>query len=195
MKVVCEGCHTIYDIPDGSEGQIGCPYCEHVNRPKHAVRAIPSAPPPRGDLPDHGKTMLGPMDGAMADETTAVRKAVSGKTLTLPRDREAALVVLEGDGKGRRITLPKSEIILGRKEADVTLTDPEASRRHCALLIYGDFAVVKDLGSANGTMVNNRVVKEGLLKPGGTVQIGATVFQFLLSSRSAPSSGSPDQGG
>jgi Inner membrane component of T3SS, cytoplasmic domain len=194
MKLVCEGCHTIYDIPEGREGQIGCPYCEHVNRPKQAVRPSSLPPPPRGDQPDHGKTMLGPMDGAMADETTAVRRAVSGKTLTLPENAEAALVILEGDGKGRRIALPKSAIILGRKEADVTLTDPEASRRHCALLIYGDFAVVKDLGSANGTMVNNRVVKEGLLKPGGTVQIGATVFQFLLSSRSVPSSGSPDRG-
>jgi pSer/pThr/pTyr-binding forkhead associated (FHA) protein len=194
MKVVCEGCHTIYDIPEGGEGQIGCPYCEHVNRPGQAVRAISSVPQSRGNLPDHGKTMLGPMDGAMADETTAVRRAVSGKTLTLPEHGEAALVVLEGEGRGRRIALPKSEIILGRKEADVTLTDPEASRRHCTLLIYGDFAVVRDLGSANGTMVNNRLVKEGLLKPGGTVQIGATVFQFLLSSRSVPSSGSPDRG-
>jgi len=96
---------------------------------------------------------------------------------------------LEGDGKGKRIALTKHRILFGRKQADVVLTDPEASRQHCTLLLYGDFAVVKDTGSANGTKVNNRIVKEGLVKSGDTLQIGSTVFQFLLSSKSVPSAG------
>jgi len=45
------------------------------------------------------------------------------------------------------------------------------------------------MGSANGTKVNNRIVKEGLVKSGDTLQIGTTVFQFLLSSKTARSAG------
>jgi len=190
MKVVCEDCHTIYDLPEGREGQIGCPYCEHVNRPKQPPPARPAAIP-SPDAFDHGKTMLGTLDGTIADETTAIRKAVSGRLLSLPEKAEAALIISEGDGKGRRIELTKCQIVLGRKDSDVTLTDPEASRRHCSLLIYGEFAIVKDLGSANGTMVNNRIVKEGLLRPGGTIQIGSTVLIFVMSPKPVPSSIGP----
>lgn len=186
MKTTCDGCHTIYDLPEGKEEQMGCPYCEHVNRPKQPGAAAAAVPPTHDDVPDHSKTMLGPMDGSFSDETTIVRKAVAGRTVGLSPDHDAALIILEGDGKGKRIPLAKSQIVLGRKQADVILTDPEASRRHCALLLYGDFAVVKDMGSANGTLVNERLVKEGLLKTGGTIRIGTTVFQFLLSLKTAP---------
>jgi hypothetical protein len=142
---------------------------------------------------DHGKTMLGSLEGEMADERTAVRRAIAGKRIGLPTNWEAALVVLEGDGKGKRMALTKQRILFGRKQADVALSDPEASRQHCTLLLYGDFAVVKDLGSANGTKVNNRIVKEGLVKSGDTLQIGTTVFQFLLSSKAGQSFGSSKQ--
>lgn len=181
MKTSCDGCHTIYDLPEGKEGQMGCPYCEHVNRPKPQGAATNTVPLAHDDVLDHSKTMLGSMDGSFADETTAVRQAIAGRMVGLSPNHDAALIILEGDGKGKRIPLTKSQIVLGRKQADVVLTDPESSRRHCALLLYGDFAVVKDMGSANGTKVNDRLVKEGLLKTGNTIQIGATVFQFLLS--------------
>jgi pSer/pThr/pTyr-binding forkhead associated (FHA) protein len=133
--------------------------------------------------------MLGSLEGEMADERTAVRRAIAGKRIGLPTNLDAALVVLEGDGKGKRMALTKHRILFGRKQADVVLSDPEASRQHCTLLLYGDFAVVKDMGSANGTKVNNRIVKEGLVKSGDTLQIGTTVFQFLLSSKIAQSAG------
>jgi hypothetical protein len=145
------------------------------------------------DVLDRSKTMLGPMDSPLADETTAVRQAVAGRMIGLSPDHDASLIVLEGDGKGKQIALTKSQIVLGRKQADVVLTDPEASRRHCALLIYGDFAVVKDMGSANGTKVNDRLVKEGLLKTGGTIQIGETVLQFRLSPKSGRPPVPPDR--
>jgi hypothetical protein len=193
MKTTCDGCHTFYDLPEGKEGQMGCPYCEHVNRPKPPDAAMNTVPLTHDDVLDHSKTMLGSMDGSLADETTAVRQAVVGRMIGLSPDHDASLIVLEGDGKGKQIALTKSQIVLGRKKSDVLLTDPEASRRHCALLIYGDFAVVKDMGSANGTKVNDRLVKEGLLKTGGTIQIGETVFQFLLSPKSGRPPVPPDR--
>jgi hypothetical protein len=188
MNVSCDACHTIYELPKGQEGILGCPFCEHVNRPK---QDRPHETVPLSDSPvlDRTKTMLGSMEGELADDGTAVRRAIAGKMVGLPVNLDAALVVLEGEGKGKRIVLNKHRITFGRKQADVALTDPEASRQHCALLLYGDFAVVKDMGSANGTKVNKRIVKEGLLKSGDTLQIGTTVFQFMLSSKTAHSPG------
>ncbi|HET6465897.1 MAG TPA: FHA domain-containing protein [Nitrospiria bacterium] len=188
MNVSCEDCHTIYELPEDKEGVLGCPFCEHVNRPKQE-RPAKTAPLPDSSMFDHSKTMLGSLEGEIADERTAVRRAIAGKRIGLPSNLDAALVVLEGDGKGKRIALTKHRILFGRKQADVVLSDPEASRQHCTLLIYGDFAVVKDMGSANGTKVNNRIVKEGLLKSGDTLQIGNTVFQFSLSSKTVQSGG------
>jgi len=188
MNVSCEACHTIYELPEGQDGVLGCPFCEHVNRPNQE-RPAQTVPLSEAPVFDHGKTMLGSLEGEMADERTAVRRAIAGKRIGLPTNLDAALVVLEGDGKGKRMALTKHRILFGRKQADVVLSDPEASRQHCTLLLYGDFAVVKDLGSANGTKVNNRIVKEGLVSSGDTLQIGTTVFQFLLSSKTAQSAG------
>ncbi|MBI3609896.1 MAG: FHA domain-containing protein [Nitrospirae bacterium] len=189
MNVACENCHTVYDLPEGREGMVGCPYCEHVNLPKRPRPAKPAAPLPEEDLLDHNKTMLGPMDGSVSNETTAVQRAVAGRTAGPSQNREASLTVLEGNEKGKRIVLTKSETTLGRTQADLIVTDPEASRRHCVLLLYGDLAVVKDMDSANGTKINDRVIKEGLLKTGDRLQIGATVFQFRSSSKNDPSAG------
>jgi hypothetical protein len=188
MNVSCEDCHTIYELPEGKEGVLGCPFCEHVNRPtqERPVKTMPISDSPEFD---RSKTMLGSLEGEIADERTAVRRAIAGKKIGMPTDLDAALVILEGDGKGKRIHLTKHRIIFGRKQADVVLSDPEASRQHCTLLLYGEFAVVKDMASANGTKVNHRIVKEGLVKSGDTLQIGTTVFQFLLSSKPAQSAG------
>ncbi|MBI3595942.1 MAG: FHA domain-containing protein [Nitrospirae bacterium] len=188
MNVSCDDCHTIYELPEGKDGILGCPYCEHVNRPKQE-RPAGTVPLSDNNVLDHTKTMLGSMEGELADESTAVRRAIAGKMIGLPVNLDAVLIVLEGDGKGKRIALTKHRFTFGRKQADVPLSDPEASRQHCTLLLYGDFAVVKDMGSANGTKVNNRIVKEGLVKSGDTLQIGTTVFQFLLSPRTVPSPG------
>jgi len=190
MNVSCDDCHTIYELPEGKEGVLGCPFCEHVNRPKQERPAAKTAPLPESAVFDHSKTMLGSLEGEIADERTAVRRAIAGKQIGLPTNLDAGLVVLEGDEKGKRISLTKHRIVFGRKQSDVVLSDPEASRQHCTLLLYGDFAVVKDMGSANGTKVNNRIVKEGLVKSGDTLQIGTTVFQFLLSSKTVQSAGS-----
>ncbi|HTN44487.1 MAG TPA: FHA domain-containing protein [Nitrospiria bacterium] len=188
MNVSCDDCHTIYELPKGQEGILGCPFCEHVNRPKQG-RPRETVPPSDSQVLDRSKTMLGSMEGELADDGTSVRRAIAGKRIGLAADLEAVLVVLEGEGKGKRIALNKHRITFGRKQADVALSDPEASRQHCALVLYGDFAVVRDLGSANGTKVNHRIVKEGLMKSGDTLQIGSTVFQFMLSSKTAHSPG------
>lgn len=65
--------------------------------------------------------------------------------------------------------------VIGRSdEADFTLPDPRASKKHVELKYVGDRYLLKDLGSANGTMVNNNYVDLHPLVHGDVVLVGRT---------------------
>jgi pSer/pThr/pTyr-binding forkhead associated (FHA) protein len=58
---------------------------------------------------------------------------------------------------------------------DVVIADPTASRRHAQVALYDGQALVHDLDSANGTMVNGqRIVGDRELHDGDTITIGRT---------------------
>jgi hypothetical protein len=184
MRVLCQGCHTKYELPEGKEGQVGCPYCEHVNRPEEELKPS-SAPPPRPQSGgfDANRTMVAPLLGDFGEETTAARTAIDGKKVGLPLGYALSLLVQEGDQKGQRLPLLKAEVTIGRKGTDIVLSDPESSRRHCSITIYGNIVLLQDLESANGTMVNDRVIKTCILKNGDAFQIGMTVLKLSIEPR------------
>jgi predicted component of type VI protein secretion system len=79
---------------------------------------------------------------------------------------------------GRRVEVT-SALLLGRQAADLTLDDPQVSRRHAALRPAPDGGLeLEDLGSRNGTWVNGtRVAGTVRLAPGDRVQLGDTAFE------------------
>lgn len=89
-------------------------------------------------------------------------------------------VILTGKHQGQRMSLPQRELIAGRDEGcELRLTGTEVSRRHTKLRIDGESVYVSDLGSRNGTLVNDVLIaKETLLQPGDIVRIGAMAFQL-----------------
>ena len=88
------------------------------------------------------------------------------------------LVVQEGPGTGAQHPV-NGNATIGRDEgADVQLPDKTISRRHAALRIEGETAVVEDLGSSNGTFVNGtRVDDPRRLREGDSLQLGATILE------------------
>ncbi len=89
------------------------------------------------------------------------------------------LEIVEGPGAGRQLVLDRA-IILGRApDSDLVLEDDEVSRHHARVTPAGDgSAVVEDLGSSNGTFVNNSQLYEGArLDPGDELLIGVTLIQ------------------
>ncbi len=94
---------------------------------------------------------------------------------------EAALVILYGPSLGRRFPLVEKETILGRS-ADATLPlDAESvSRRHarvCATASGGH--VLEDLGSTNGTFLNDRRIESAPLRDGDIFRVGGVILKFL----------------
>jgi diguanylate cyclase (GGDEF)-like protein len=101
---------------------------------------------------------------------------------------EAALVILYGPGSlgglGRRIPLGGSEHTLGRSnECTIPLDADSVSRRHARLLPAGGGGYqLEDLGSTNGSFVNDRRVERSELNDGDIIRIGGVILKFLQGS-------------
>ena len=93
------------------------------------------------------------------------------------------------DVEGKRHPLVASRTVIGRgSDADITISDAGTSRKHVEILWDGERAVVRDLKSTNGTMLNGRPVSEAALAPDSTITIGRTdiVFRVVAQAASRP---------
>jgi FHA domain len=72
------------------------------------------------------------------------------------------------------------DVVLGRGEtAEIRLEDPFASARHARVYEQGRILVVEDLGSTNGTYLNEELLDGPRpLHPGDRVRIGDSEFSF-----------------
>jgi pSer/pThr/pTyr-binding forkhead associated (FHA) protein len=72
------------------------------------------------------------------------------------------------------------DIVLGRGDrAEIRLEDPFASSRHARVYEQGNIVVIEDLGSTNGTYLNEELLETGRpLHPGDRVRIGDSEFVF-----------------
>lgn len=75
---------------------------------------------------------------------------------------------------------PGREVVIGRSsECELRLPGGEASRRHAIVSWRGADAVVRDLGSTNGTRVNGaKVEDERALEPGDRIEIGGVAIIY-----------------
>jgi FHA domain len=72
------------------------------------------------------------------------------------------------------------DLVLGRGErAEIRLEDPFASSRHARVYEQGNIVVIEDLGSTNGTYLNEELLETPRpLHPGDRVRIGDSEFAF-----------------
>ena len=68
---------------------------------------------------------------------------------------------------------------IGREGCDITLGDPDVSRRHAEIQVSNGDILINDLGSTNGTFVNGeRIDQPRALSDGDEVRIGAVVLRL-----------------
>jgi len=85
------------------------------------------------------------------------------------------------DVDGRRHTLTRARSVIGRgSDADITIADAGSSRKHVEILWDGERAMMRDLGSTNGTKVNGDKVREAPLPTDTTITIGRTDLVFRV---------------
>jgi hypothetical protein len=95
------------------------------------------------------------------------------------RTRTQTALLISG---GKRLVVGPAGVTVGRsRQCDVTLDDPNVSRKHAEIRPRGGSWVLTDLGSTNGSRLNGRRL-EGpeVLKPGDQIELGTSRIQFEL---------------
>ena len=107
------------------------------------------------------------------------------RTRTLAHDGDRVTVqgfrlrVLDGPLKGTAHTSAAQRVVVGtHASADFRLEDDTLSRFHCEIAIEDGRAVVRDLGSLNGTVVDGTRVVHAYLGDKATLTLGTTRVRF-----------------
>jgi diguanylate cyclase (GGDEF)-like protein len=100
-------------------------------------------------------------------------------------DAQAVLVQLypPGPNLGRRFTLSGPEHVVGRlPELDVSVEEDGVSRQHARLRKLVDHWSLEDLGSTNGSYVNDERITHRALRDGDMLRFGTAILRFLFGS-------------
>jgi len=92
------------------------------------------------------------------------------------------MVLSEGKARGQTIPVTLQQFLIGRdQECQLRPASQMISKRHCALLVKGGKAFVRDFGSTNGTYVNDEPVQgERELKHEDLLKVGPLNFRVVL---------------
>jgi hypothetical protein len=105
---------------------------------------------------------------------TAAVSAEEAQELGLAHEARAVLNVA-----GKRHQLAPDGVVLGRsRECDITLEDPNVSRRHAEVRLEDGAWWIVDLGSTNGIEVNGERVKRAQLDNNDRIVLGRTELAF-----------------
>src|ERR1043165_1017833 len=110
----------------------------------------------------------------------------SGRTCRVtPRPAQRAfpmakLVCQTGPKAGHEYPLTKDVTVMGRQSScDVQILDNMSSRAHCQIRRDGKLYSLVDLGSRNGSHLNDKKVSERQLAFGDRVRIGEAEYKFV----------------
>ena len=121
----------------------------------------------RAVVPHSEENLLAESLAKVSEEEREVLSHLSSK--------DAMLIMHRGPGKGSRFLLDgaQGETKLGRAtESEIFLDDVTVSRKHAEIKVSGNNFILKDMGSLNGTYVNDEPKAEVILKSGDELQIG-----------------------
>ena len=107
-----------------------------------------------------------------------------GQDVTPAADSEDSLVIIFSSAPsdlGRRHVLRRRQTIGRGEDNDIILQSDIVSRQHASIECKGMDVVVTDLGSTNGTFVNDDPARldQVLLRCGDRLRIGDTIFKYL----------------
>lgn len=149
-----------------------------------AARAPRGASAQVGSAPPASASQVISRDEVTPNRTQALGATAmrSKKGPQLPDDGTSpVLAALDEPVKGQRFVLHTGENIIGRlEECDVPVLDGSVSRQHARVVYARDRISVSDLGSSNGTFVNDVRVEMAELANGDSLRVGNIRFTVEL---------------
>lgn len=116
----------------------------------------------------------------MADDKTII--ADPGSNILNPQKRSTACFVqYSGANLGKRYLLDQFEIVIGRSpNVQIVINEQSVSRNHAQCICNEGFVSITDLGSSNGTYVNDQKITEPqALNDGDIIRLGNIVFKYF----------------
>jgi predicted Zn finger-like uncharacterized protein len=202
MIIVCPSCQAKYKFDESKLGdrpkaktrcakcggtiEIENPLLGAFTLPPASPSPVPPAPPeaPAPEVMQTKRSMVvdppAPPPQEFGSATVSGKDAHRMGLIELPRDKRYSLAVIQGEATGQIYPITKSRTTIGRSGADINLDDPEASRAHAALEIVGETAILRDLGSTNGTFIDMDRVEQHQLGNQMEFRIGSHVLMFIV---------------
>jgi predicted Zn finger-like uncharacterized protein len=192
MIVVCPSCQSRFKFDESKLGDARRrgPVLEvrraiEIENPMLGASTLPpNELPPSPKVPEILQTRKTPVQSGPpavdAGATLGGADAHRMGLIQLPKDKRFSLAVIQGGATGQIFPISKTRTIVGRSGCDVNLDDPEASRQHAALEIVGDVAILRDLGSTNGTWIELDRVEQHELSNQQEFRIGSHVLMFIV---------------
>jgi predicted Zn finger-like uncharacterized protein len=208
MIIVCPSCQARYKFDESKLGnrpraRTKCAKCGgaiDIENPLLAAMTLPPGTmPPPGAAPTPTPAPPVPPSPPAPTTDVALKKApaaegkrepgagtITGRDLhkmglvELPKDKRFSLAVIQGAATGQIFQITKTRTTLGRSGADINLDDAEASRQHAMLEVIGDHAILRDMGSTNGTFVDMERIEQQVLNNHMEFRIGSHVLMFIV---------------
>lgn len=123
-----------------------------------------------------------PINGAALVISANVPVASRALAFELPKDKTITVSIVGGPSKGVTHQFHKPRISIGRAGggADIEVDDSKVSRLHCALGVSHGSIRLCDLGSTNGTYVNDERVEVAELGHLSEFRVGSSVLLVTI---------------
>ncbi len=162
MIVKCPGCASRLSLGEDLFAEkvvVRCPECLQVFivRPDEAIKGSESA----------GEATL-----LISDKPPAKKADV------LWHNHSPSVTIIRGPDQGIHLKIKKDELVAGREEADLILSDPAISRWHFRIFRKNNRQWLEDLGSRNGTFLNKKRTQAAELNHLDEIELGQTLIVY-----------------
>jgi len=167
MIIKCTNCSAKYNVPDiniSSTTKLKCSKCNHIFTVNFESQDEESA--------------------SKKDTAKIIKKEIndslwSDENLELPEEKKLSIAVIRGARAGYIYKIEKPYVLIGRGKVDLIIPDKEISRKHLAIEIRNEKILLRDLGSTNGTFVNNKKISIMEISAQSEFKIGQTTLMLI----------------
>lgn len=171
MVIQCPDCNAKYNVPDGKIKGVTKFKCSKC-------LSIFTTQPPKDDSVDSQK------DTARISTKKEENDSLwSDENLALPEEKKISIAVIKGARSGYIYQVTKPYILIGRGKVDLIIPDKEISRKHVAIEIRDEQISLRDLGSTNGTFINNQKISIIEINDQTEFRIGQTTLMLIATSK------------
>ncbi len=170
MIIECPKCKARYEIPDDrikGRKKLKCSRCQTIF-----------------EILESKEDSASKKDTAKIIQQKVEDSLWVNENLRLPDDKKISLAIIKGARAGYIYHLNKPYVLIGRGKVDLIIPDKEVSRKHLAVEVRNDKTFLRDLGSTNGTFINEERVSITEITDQTEFKIGQTTLMLITTPES-----------